>query len=174
MIRYLITDCKTAGGEREMLDAISRSRVDYIQVREKDLPARDLAEFTRAVLARAGAARVLVNTRADVAIAAGAHGVHLPSGSPPPPAFRALGPLIIGVSCHSVEEVMAAGGADFGVFGPVFETPGKSPAGLDALRTASAAATIPILAIGGVDEANAPLCLDAGAAGFAAIRLFLR
>src|SRR5262249_41224727 len=134
-------------------------------------------------------ARVLVNSRTDVAIAAGADGVHLPANDLPASEARAIFAKagvkqpIIGASCHSAAEIGKAEshGADFAVFGPVFEKEGKeiSAAGLTALREAcnrppAAAARMPVLALGGVTLENASLCLACGADGIAAIRLFQR
>ena len=180
MIRYYVTDRKALGGAAPLLDAIRKAArgenaVDWIQIREKDLDGRDLVDLVRAAIAAAPAARILVNERADVALAAGAHGVHLPSNSPAPQRFRAIAPrpFLIGVSCHNVDEVRRAGAedADFTVFGPVFFTPSKAaygePLGVERLRDASRAARIPVLALGGVTRANTALCLNAGAAGIA-------
>jgi len=150
-----------------------------IQVRAKTLPARELAALVRGVVAAAGAVPVLVNTRADVALACGAQGVHLPSDGLAADAVRSIAPLgfLIGVSCHAVDELMRAEreGADFAVYGPVFATashPGVRPVGLNALATAVRAVHIPIYALGGITEENAPSCITAGAAGVAGISLF--
>src|SRR5689334_25019827 len=108
--------------------------VDYLQIREKDLSARELYDFTLSVIAarRGSATRILVNSRADVAVAARADGVHLPADAP----LVSLPGLIVARSCHTQEEVRNAQ-ADFVVFGPVFASPGKGePVGLKKLKAA--------------------------------------
>ncbi|MFN0169854.1 MAG: thiamine phosphate synthase [Bryobacteraceae bacterium] len=185
MLRYYITDRLALGGTEALLQAISlvcAAGIDYLQVREKDLTARELLDLTSRVLAiaRPSGVRVLVNDRADVAIAARAGGVHLPSGAIAPASLRGLLPPggLIAVSCHSVSDVLAAEreGADFVVLGPIFDTPSKRqfgrPLGLAVLHEAATAARIPVLALGGIEERKIPECLAAGAAGIAAIRLF--
>ena len=125
-------------------------------------------------------ARVLVNDRLDVALAAGAGGVHLGGQSMPVSTVRQLAPrpFVIGVSCHSLGEAIAAesAGADYLLLGPVFETPSKlkygPPLGLDELRKVNARIRIPVLALGGITVERVRPCLEAGAAGIAGIRIF--
>ena len=177
MKRYYITDRKAVGGFRPLLEVIRDQMhlgVDYIQIREKDLSARELFEFTLAVLeVRENEVRahmhpkILVNTRSDVALATGADGVHLPSEAP----AETLNGLLVARSCHTLEEVKAAQ-ANFVVFGPVFESPGKSePLGLSMLERACRFGK-PVYALGGVNWENAADCMAAGAEGIAGIRLF--
>ncbi len=176
---YLITpDGDSLPALRAALPLLPRGEV-LVQLRQKNASASELYAEARRLLpiCREHRAPLLINDRADVALAAGADGVHLPaSGLPPRAARELLGARgIIGVSCHSPEEVARAalGGADFCVFGPVFSTPGKSARGLLALRAAVRAAPIPVLALGGVDPGNARAALEAGAQGVACIRSVL-
>ncbi|MFN0101045.1 MAG: thiamine phosphate synthase [Bryobacteraceae bacterium] len=171
MIRCAITD------GRGVADSVVR-RVDWIQVREKDMPARALTELVQR-LSGLGP-KIIVNTRLDVALAAGAHGVHLPARSVAPSRLRALtgAGFLIGVSCHSILETewAEAEGADYVYLGPIFPSPSKpgyGPAlGVEALREACGRVRIPVLALGGVDESRAAECVAAGAAGFASISAF--
>ena len=168
-----------------MLDAIARNLaagVTWIQIREKDLSARELFELVEAALKLPNPhdSKIIVNTRADVALAAGAAGaggVHLPSGSPPARFWRRPG-FLVGVSCHSVEDVRQAEaeGADYALFGPVFPPLSKSaalePRGREGLANAAAAVRIPVLALGGVTRENSAACVSAGSAGVAGISMF--
>jgi len=205
---YYITD-RTAFAPDEptrrhrLLEKIAeavRAGIDYIQLREKDLSSRELELLAREAVAVLSELRtdnrelrtaLLINSRTDVALAAGADGVHLRSEDISPREVRdvwekcgAGAPAressprepLIGVSCHSPDEVAQAADkrATFAVFAPVFEkkdTPNRQPAGLTQLRKACRA-NIPVLALGGVTLQNAHSCLEAGAAGIAAIRLF--
>jgi thiamine-phosphate pyrophosphorylase len=122
---------------------------------------------------------VLLNDRTDVALACGAAGVHLRGNSVSPARIRSIAPpgFMIGVSCHSVDEVRRADdeGASFAVLAPIFATPGKGPAlGIGPLREAARVARIPVLALGGITEARVQECMAAGAAGIAGISLFQR
>lgn len=174
MIRYYVTD-------RNQGDIISASQlaiddgINMIQIREKDLSTVDLLRLVRKILhlIEGTKTRLLVNDRVDVALAAGISGVHLPSKGLPVSAVRPLVDLV-GVSTHNVKEGLAAerAGADFIVFGPVFETPGKTPLGLDHLKEICSLVQIPVLAIGGINKENASLTINAGASGVAGIRLF--
>ena len=179
----------------EKIAEAARSGVDYIQLREKDLPTRDLEMLAREALAvirknsNPSADRsptsLLINSRPDVAIASNAHGVHLRSDDINALEVRRIWAAadegsktipVIAVSCHTLAEIRAAqqNGADFAVFGPVFEkkdAPATLPSGLEALRQACEC-KIPVFALGGVSLENAAACVEAGVAGLAAIRLF--
>jgi thiamine-phosphate pyrophosphorylase len=188
---------------RAMLENIAqavRSGVDFIQLREKDLFPRELEILAREAVAivhqprtghqlRTGNQKlktgVLINSRTDIAVACAADGVHLRSHDMSAAEVRkiwslsgagALARVTVGVSCHTPTDVAKAAeqGADFAVFGPIFEkksVPDTHPAGLEALRQACRE-KIPVLALGGVTSQNAEACIQAGAAGIAGIRLF--
>ncbi len=170
--RYCIT------GSLEVAERAARDGVEMIQIRAKEFSARELADLVRGAVACAGRSNILVNTRTDVALACGAHGVHLPAGSMSPEALRHITPsrFLIGVSCHTLEELRAAEreGADFAVYGPVFPSVTKSltPIGIDAFREAARSVRLPVYALGGVTAQNASECIAAGAAGVAGISLF--
>jgi thiamine-phosphate pyrophosphorylase len=162
--------------------ALAAAGVDALQLREKSLDDRALQEVAlRARAALPRPARLLVNGRADIALAAGADGVHLPAGGVPAGALRIRfgSDLLIGVSTHRLDEVEEArlAGADYVVFGPVYDTPGKTvlgaPVGPQGLARA-AAFGIPVYGLGGVTLDRFGEVAAAGAAGIAAIRLFQR
>lgn len=178
----LVTDRRRVT-ERGLLalfaDAVDAG-VDLIQIRESDLPVRQLhalvADAVR--LTRGSPTRVVVNDRADVALAAGADGVHLPASGPPTARIRALGPdgWLVGRSAHTAPELAEAAGADYVLFGTVYATdskPGIAGQGVLALADAVRRVDRPVLAIGGVTRARLAECAAAGAAGVAAISLFL-
>lgn len=187
------------------------ARVDWIQIREKNLPARPLVELARGALALVAtqaasiaaaspcgsspptasvpqpipSTRILINDRLDVAVAAGAAGVHLGEESLPVAEVtrwrkeeKPRADFSVGASCHSLAAAVEAerAGADYIFFGPVFATPSKAahgpPQGLEKLGEVCRSVRIPVLAIGGIMLENAATCLDSGAAGVAAIRLF--
>jgi thiamine-phosphate pyrophosphorylase len=202
MIRYAITSrALYPGSEQEKQAALisEASRwitegIDFIQLREKDLPAASLTAIARKLLQTinltASTTRLLINSRPDIALATNAHGVHL-SSSPDeltPTQVRDLYTITnqsapnITISCHTLEDVQRARteNVDAILFAPVFEKPlpNQQPLpgqGLDQLRAAClAAAPIPVYALGGVTLENTPSCLEAGATGIAGIRLFHR
>lgn len=161
--------------------------VDWVQIRERDLPARELLALARAACAEnaRNGVKIIVNDRLDVTLAATAAGVHLGGASAPAREVvrwcrsgNAPAEFLIGVSCHGIDEVRRAeeAGASYVFFGPVFETPSKRPfgppQGVARLAEVCGAVRIPVIAIGGVNEENGPECLRAGAAGIAAIRMF--
>ncbi len=185
MKRYYITDRKTCHGD--LLDCIesnARQGVEWIQIREKDLPVDDLLELTMEAVMRVAAfpAQVLVNAQIDVALAAGAHGIHLPSDGPSVvevrQRVRTPDSFTIAVSTHTLEQVRKAEreGANLVVFGPVFLTSSKPHwqdiPGLKGLREACQAVSVPIAALGGVTMEREELCAEAGAAAIAGIRMF--
>ena len=170
----------------DKIEQAARAGVDCIQLREKDLSGRELSELASELLRRIGGrCLLLVNGRLDVALASGADGIHLGECSLPlAEAKRLIGErrtganFVAGVSVHSLEAARQAerDGTDYMIFGPVFATPSKAgfgaPQGLAKLREVSGAVKIPVIAIGGITVENFRECLQAGAAGIAAIRLF--
>jgi thiamine-phosphate pyrophosphorylase len=178
---YVVTDRQLTAGRPlpRVVEAALRGGARAFQLREKDLSPRQLYPLALELrqLTQAYGARLLINDRADVALAVDADGVHLTTTSLPVRVARQLvGPgRLLGVSTHSIAEARtaAAEGADFVVFGPVFYTPSKAPygepVGLDALRAARAAVDVPTLGIGGVKKANLDQVLAAGADGIAVI-----
>jgi thiamine-phosphate pyrophosphorylase len=156
--------------------------IDLVQIREKDLGTRSLMELAAEAVSfsRASRTKIVVNDRLDVAWAAGADGVHLGRRSLPMDRVRAIVPgnFIIGVSCHSAREVLeaASAGADYVLLGPVFETPSKlaygPPLGLSVLKEAAAKVKTPVYALGGITPDRVMMCIEAGAAGIAGIRMF--
>jgi thiamine-phosphate pyrophosphorylase len=176
MIRCYVTD-RRQGDLLSHVKAAVQDGVDFIQVREKDLEARSLFELVCRVRdAAAGTStQILVNDRLDIALAAGVDGVQLPGNGLPAGRVRPF-VRILGCSVHSVDDAVQAALAkpDFLIFGPIFETPGKTAVGVEVLRSVVASVSVPVLAIGGVTLANANEVLEAGAAGIAAIRMFQR
>jgi thiamine-phosphate pyrophosphorylase len=164
------------------MSAAARAGVDLVQIREKDLSTRPLAELVRGALAAAqgSGTRIVVNDRLDVALALGAQGVHLARTSLPAEVARRIVPpsFLVGVSCHSLDEALEAESAraDYVLLGPIFSTPSKlgygPPLGLPTLRQVAARLRIPVLALGGVSLERVKACREAGAAGIAAIRMF--
>ncbi len=185
---YYITD---ASGRPDrlsfLLDRIRAAAVaelDLVQIRERDLSGREQYELASAIQREVNGwsgqqrPRLLLNSRPDLAMAAGLAGVHLPGRGLEIGAVRATYPnLIVGKSCHSAEEVRAAAaaGSHFCVLGPIYPTPSKQgmgePLGPEVLAIGRGVG-VPVLALGGIDELGAKECLGAGAAGIAAIRLF--
>jgi thiamine-phosphate diphosphorylase len=193
---YYITDRRQIPGagqeqERRLLEKIAEcaaAGVDLVQLREKDLGAHALEKLALKAMAALAGSRtlLLINARTDVALACGAHGVHLPANDLAASEVRAIfaragvSEPVIGVSTHSAAEVASveAHGADFAVFAPIFEKGGTaSGEGLEELRrichrTEAAQPPMPVLALGGITLENARLCVEAGAVGIAGIRLF--
>jgi thiamine-phosphate pyrophosphorylase len=193
---YYITDRRQFAGEADeqeqrLLAKIAEcaaAGVEYVQLREKDLETRALEELALKAMAALGSSRtqLLINSRTDVALACGTHGVHLPANDLAASEVRSIfaragkSERMIGVSTHSAAEVASAEshGANFAVFGPVFEKSGSANReGLEQLqrichRTEAAQPSMPVWALGGITLENAGQCAAAGAAGIAAIRLF--
>lgn len=188
MIRHFVTDRRRFRLTCEELiaraAAAARGGVDAVQVREADLPDADLVRLVRAIVdAVAGTrARVFVNDRVDVALAAAASGVHLPGDSVPASRVRALVPggFVIGRSVHTLEEIdraSADGGCNHLLFGTVFPSIGKPEghpvAGIAGLRAACTRSLLPVIAIGGMTDARAAEVESAGAAGLAGVGMFM-
>jgi thiamine-phosphate pyrophosphorylase len=170
----------------EKIESAAQAGVDWIQIREKDLCGRELVTLVSEAVRRVPrSCRILVNDRLDVALAGGAGGVHLGEQSIPVEEVKRFlkeknipVEFMVGVSTHSLEAARAAGagGADYIIFGPVFETPSKvafgAPQGLEKLGKVCERIGIPVVAIGGITKTNFAECMAAGAEGIAAIRLF--
>lgn len=184
----MITDGRRFGSDRtaalsERAAIAARGGVHLIQIRERDLEAGALARVVAACLdaVRSTSSRVVVNDRLDVALATGAHGVHLRHDSIGARQVRRIAPagFIVGRSVHSREEaalVAGEGGVDYLMFGPVFATaskPGAAPAGAERLAEVAQASPVPVLAIGGISASRSADVVRAGAAGLAAITLFM-
>lgn len=187
---YLVTDRRRLAPEartpeagvlalERFLDEAIEAGVDAIQLRERDLPAAVIQNLASRLVARAGAgAVILINDRVDIALASGAGGVHLRADSVPTVAARALAPSTwtIGRSAHSAEEAGGELAADYVLFGTVFSSeskPGAAAAGLESLQDAAGACHVPVVAIGGITPDRAAQARAAGAAGVAAIGVFL-
>lgn len=194
MLLYYITDRGQFSGtedqrRRHLLERIAEAAsvgIDYVQLRERDLSAAQLEslaqEAVRLIRESHSGTRLLINSRADVALAAGADGVHLRSNDIPPSDVRSIWKMarenhlpIVAISCHSEPEIISGenAGSHFVVFGPVFEKRGPNVTlqGIERLRQASRH-HIPVFALGGVTKENARACMEAGAKGIAGIRLF--
>jgi len=183
--RRLLPSARTTAEELRalvaQLEEATAAGVDVIQLRERDLEAAVLASLAERIVRRAAGThtRVLVNDRADVAIASAAHGVHLRADGPPARRVRSIvpPPNVIGRSTHTVDDVVQHDDADYLLFGSIFPTaskPDAAPAaGIDRLREAAHRSPVPVIAIGGIDADRAAACVEAGAAGVAAIGAFL-
>jgi thiamine-phosphate pyrophosphorylase len=182
--RAVVPDARTLAEELAGLDAqlddAFDAGVDLVQVRERDVGAAVLRAFVADIVRRAPAGtRIVVNDRADVALAAGTSGLHLRGDGPPEALVRSIGPAdwLVGRSVHSAEDARRAGDADYLLFGTVFPSRSKGPeapvVGVSALEAAARATAVPVLAIGGVTPARVAACRAVGAAGVAAIGVFL-
>ncbi len=185
MLRCYITCRHQAGGPGALFTLIRRALelgIELIQIREKDWDARSLAAFTERVLALPNPHQslILVNGRVDVALATGAHGVHLPSDAIAPFRLRAIAPprFVIGVSCHSRKAMDRAleEDADYVFLSPVFAPLSKEDArptlGMAGLREAVRGIPIPTFALGGIRPETMAACVEAGVPGVAGISLF--
>jgi thiamine-phosphate pyrophosphorylase len=179
---YLITDRKILSGTRDLFEAVEdalRAGIKAVQLREKDLPIRELLDMAyrmRELTGRYGA-RLLVNDRVDVAMCVEADGVHLGQSAIPVCAVRNMvdKKFMIGASTHNLEEAVTAEkeGADFVTFGPLYQTPSKrkygEPVGIEALRGVRKKLSIPIFGIGGIKTDNVRDVINSGAHGIALI-----
>lgn len=180
MIRCLITNGTYTRDRARWLAFVAHwieAGVELLQIRERDLTTRELAELTRQVLhiPNPHGAKILVNDRADVAIACGAHGVHLRDCSISPKRFARPG-FLVTMACHRLEDAERTEGADYALLAPVFKPLSKDDPG-PALGTAALGeftrrSRAPVLALGGIDKENARACIGAGAAGIAGITYF--
>jgi thiamine-phosphate pyrophosphorylase len=177
---YLITDRKITA--KPLPDAVRlalEGGVKAVQLREKDLPIRELLVLARELrsITREFGAKLFINDRVDVAMIVGADGVHLGGASMPVDAVRKIigKDMLIGASTHTIEEALAAqkGGADLITFGPIFDTPSKAkygtPVGAAIIRNIKNEISIPIFAIGGINSGNVLQVMSAGADGIAMI-----
>lgn len=182
---YLITD-RRQSTRRTLVEAVEeacRQGIKAVQLREKDLPGRELYELAdelRTITSRRGA-KLFINDRADVALAVGADGVHCPESGLSPGNVRGLNAnLLIGASVHSPEAARQAAdsGADFLLFGPVYRTPSKikygDPQGIAQLKAVVEAVSVPVYAVGGIAPERAGPCMEAGAHGVAGISSILQ
>lgn len=180
-ILCLVTDRSACHGRplEPVVTMAVEAGVNLVQLREKDLPARELVDLGRRLAAtvRRQGASLVVNDRVDVAMVLEADGVHLGwNGLPVPDVRRLIGPeMTIGVSVHSLEEAVRAEdeGADYVALGTIFETashPGRAGAGTDLVAKVASSVRIPVIAIGGITAGNARSVMDAGASGVAVIR----
>jgi thiamine-phosphate pyrophosphorylase len=182
VIRCLITDGTYSTDPSHWLTHIAHwigAGVELVQIRERDLCARDLAALTRKVLEipNSHGTKILVNDRADVAIACGASGVHLRDHAPPAEHFKRSGG-IVSISCHSLEDAQNASAADYVLLAPIFKPLSKHDQrpvlGTRAIEEFVRHSSTPVLALGGITQKNARSCIAAGAAGIAGITYFAR
>jgi thiamine-phosphate pyrophosphorylase len=187
VIRHFVTDRRRFGLSAPALvdraAAAAARGAGVVQLRERDLPDAELLDLAvRLVETLGGRAAVLINDRVDVALAAGAAGVHLRGDSPPASRLRTMVPpgFTIGRSVHSLEEIDAAagdGGCDYLMFGTVFPSAGKPEghpvAGLERLAAACRRSPLPVIAIGGITPDREAEIARAGAAGLAAVGWFM-
>jgi thiamine-phosphate pyrophosphorylase len=180
LIRCLISDGTWVGDHARWLDRAAAwldRGVEIFQIRERELSVRDLAALTRQVLRLPNPheTKIIVNDRADVAIACGAHGVHLRDGSVLPEVFARPG-FLVTVACHEVADAMRVRGANFVLLAPIFKPLSKTDSrpvlGPKAIEEFTRLSDVPVLALGGITPANARLCMEAGAAGVAGISYF--